>query len=61
MSEDNNHEDLLFNLLVNSIAVNMFIGVKFGEEGAAMLASFEEQVGNTLKAELESQVEQGDN
>jgi len=58
MSENN--DNIIFDLLANVIALNMFIGLKFGEEGQQTLAALEEKITEQLLSSTESQDEQGE-
>lgn len=43
--------DLLFTLLTNVIALNLFVQTQFGEQGAQILEQLEEQVRITMQGE----------
>ena len=57
MTEENNveeimnSEDLIFTLLTNVIALNLFVQTQFGQQGADILAELEEQVRITMQGE----------
>lgn len=61
---DNNtapQDDFMLTLISNVVAINMFLGLKFGEEGAASLAQLEEQARHMLTSSNGDQVEQETN
>jgi len=44
-------DDLIFTLLTNVIALNLFVQTQFGQQGADILAELEEQVRITMQGE----------
>jgi len=55
MSDNNeiNYGEMLMNLLANVVTINIFLTVKYGEEGVRMLEEIEKDVLKTLQGERE--------
>lgn len=52
-------DDVMITLLSNVIAINLFIGLKYGEEGADTLAKLEDEARKMLTTSSEDNDEQG--